>query len=238
MFDRIIRMIGKESFHDLQQARILIVGIGGVGGYALESLVRSGIKHITICDYDVIEESNINRQIIAHSNNIGKLKISEALKRMKEINPECEIVMNDRKLTPELLKDVFEYSFDFVIDACDDTILKSELICYAMDHGISIISCMGTGNRLHPEKFEIKQLDKTMNDPLAKKMRNLLRKKGGKYLEVMVVCSNEVPLKNNTLGTLCPVPMTAGALLSSYVLQKLLENKKHEGKEKDETKYL
>lgn len=224
MFDRIIQVIGEKSFQKLQNAHILIIGIGGVGGYALENLIRSGFENITICDYDIIEKSNINRQIIANSNNIGNLKVQEAKKRAKEINPNCQITIEETKLTIGNMLELFKKHFDFVIDACDDSVIKVELICHTMDQEIPMISCMGTGNRLHPEALEIIKLVKTKNDPLAKKIRNLLRKKSEKYLNVMVVCSKEDPLKSESLGTICPVPMTAGALLSSYVIQKILNN--------------
>lgn len=222
MFDRIIKVISMEQFQALQQSNILIIGIGGVGGYALECLVRSGVKNITICDFDVIEESNINRQIIANSNNIGELKANEAFKRMQEINPNSHITIHTEKITTEAIPELIS-SFDVVIDACDDTIIKAELICYTKDHNIPLISCMGTANRIHPEKLTIQKLSETKNDPLAKKLRNLLRKKGEKYLNTFTVCSSEEPIKTKNLGTICPVPMTAGALLASYTIQYLIQ---------------
>jgi len=221
MFHRLLRLISEDQFHLIQESRIAIIGIGGVGGYALESLVRSGFQHITIFDYDIIEETNLNRQIISLQENIGNLKVDEAKRRIKQINPECQVTLKSAKLTLDLI-DFRDY--DFVIDACDDVPIKIAMMKYCYDLSIPFVSCMGTGNRFHPELLEIVKLKKTANDPLAKKVRSALRKEGNKYLDTMVVCSKEVPVHNVNLGTICAVPMSAGALLSSYVIQRIIKN--------------
>lgn len=218
MLERLIRLIGEEKTKEIQNLNIFLIGIGGVGGYALESLIRSGIRKMTICDGDTIEESNLNRQIISNVKNIGQEKSEEAKKRAELINPKCQITIKKTKLKGEDISNLNLEEYDYVIDACDDVSMKVALIEYCMKQNIKIISCMGTGNRMHPEKLQITKLSKTENDPLAKKMRNLLRKRDDTYLKVPVVFSKELPIKTQKLGTFCSVPMAAGSLLASYVI--------------------
>ena len=226
MFDRLIRLIGQDGFLNLQKKRVLLVGVGGVGGYVLESLVRSGILHITICDFDRFEETNINRQILATSVNLGNLKVEEASLRARIINPNCQITANSKKIEAQNISRLEVSSFDYVIDACDDINVKVALILECRKKMVPIISCMGTGNRIYPECLEIGKLKDTQNDPLARKLRSTLRKIDPESLNVMVVYSRELPLKTEFLGTVCSVPMVAGALLSSYVINLWLEEKK------------
>ncbi|MBR1413893.1 MAG: ThiF family adenylyltransferase [Bacilli bacterium] len=222
-FDRLKILIGDkiELFNNI---KILLIGVGGVGGYVLESLVRSGFQNITIADYDTIDITNLNRQIITNQENIGKKKVVVAKERALSINPSANITIIDDFIN----KGFFEnnnYQFDYIIDACDSVDTKAYLIRYAMDNNIKIISCMGTGNRLNPEKLKISKLSKTYNDPLAKKMRNLF--KNTKYLNVPVVFSEELPIKHNNknIGTVVVVPMTAGALCASFVINDILNKK-------------
>lgn len=218
MFERLIRLIGEDTFKEIQKLNIFIIGIGGVGGYTLESLIRSGITKITICDGDIIEKTNLNRQIISSNNNIGNKKVIEARKRANQLNPDCQITTIEAKIEPSAIPELNLNQFDYVIDACDDINVKLSLIEYCFQNKTKIISCMGTANRLNPEKLQISTLLKTKNDPLAKKMRNLLRKKNNDYLNVPVVFSDELPIKNEKLGTFCSVPMVAGSLMASYVI--------------------
>ncbi len=222
VFDRIIRVIGEENFQKLQKLNILLIGVGGVGGYALEALVRSGIENITIIDCDIIETSNLNRQVIATQKNINHAKVKEAKKRAKKINPNCHILILQQKLTGEAVLDFNLLKFDFILDACDDILVKKSLIIKAKDEHIPVLSCMGTGNRLHPEMLKICKLSQTKNDPLAKKLRNLLKKEHIKYLDTKVVCSLETPIKC-PLGSICSVPMSAGSMMASYVINECLK---------------
>lgn len=223
MFERLIRVIGNEGIQKLESAHVCIVGIGGVGGYALEALARSGIGSITIMDFDVIELTNLNRQIIATQDNIGNLKVLEAKKRIQDIAPMCKVQVYSKQLMKEDITVDFVKAYDFIIDACDDVFVKVALIQTCLESDVPFISCMGTGNRLHPEMLEVTTLQKTMNDPLAKKIRNILRKEQKSDLQIPVVWSREIPQKCEGLGTVCPVPMAAGSLLASYVIQKLLK---------------
>lgn len=221
MFDRLITVIGKDKFDFLRKCRILIIGVGGVGGYALEALVRSGVENISIADYDIIELSNINRQIISLKANVGCLKVEEAKKRANSICPNCNVEVLPKRLSEE---DLFLLnSYDYILDACDDVSFKVLLIKYCYQNNIKLISCMGTGNRLHPEKLQITLLKKTENDPLAKKIRTILRKEDPKLLNVSVVWSSECPVSSRLIGTMCSVPMSAGSLMASFVVQDVLK---------------
>lgn len=223
MFERLIRVIGLENYEILRQKKILLLGVGGVGGYVLEALVRSGIEHITIADFDIIEETNLNRQVIATTKNIGCMKVIEAKNRALEINPSCQIQVIDTKIQKNSLDSLLSTSYDYIIDACDDVLVKVELmkICYTKQ--IKLISCMGTGNRISPDKLSLTTLKKTEYDPLAKKIRSIIRNEMKEALNTQVVCSKETPILSNKLGTVCPVPMAAGSLLASYVINDILK---------------
>lgn len=222
MWERLLRMIGEESFEKLQHASILIVGIGGVGGYALEALARSGIGHLTIMDDDLIDLSNLNRQIITHQNNIGKEKVLVAKDRVKEIAPDCQVTVIFERLTAENVSNLSLEKFDFVIDAIDDISAKVVLIKQLKKIKKTFISSLGTGNRLQPELLEITTLSKTSHDPLAKKLRLLLRKEQID-LDIPVVWSREDPIPSKALGSCCPVPMAAGSMLASYAMRVILK---------------
>ena len=206
MFDRLELLIGKENIEKISKINVLIVGIGGVGGTALEALVRSGVKNITIIDKDVFSESNLNRQILSTRDSIGLYKVDVGINRCKSINPDVNItglkINLDEKNVNEL-----EY-FDFIIDACDDINAKLSLMQYASRNNIKLISSMGTGKRLNPSNVIITRLDKTSNDPLAKKMRYEARKRGLK-LNIPVVCSKEEPInKDRVIASSIFVPST------------------------------
>lgn len=222
MFDRLELLIGKENIEKISKINILIVGIGGVGGTALEALVRSGVKNITIIDKDVFSESNLNRQILSTRDSIGLYKVDVGINRCKSINPDVNItglkINLDEKNVNEL-----EY-FDYIIDACDDINAKLALMQYANKNNINLISSMGTGKRLNPSNVIITRLDKTSNDPLAKKMRYEARKRGLK-LNIPVVCSKEEPINNDRIiASSIFVPSTAGLMLAYYIIEKVISH--------------
>lgn len=222
MFDRLELLIGKENIEKISKINVLIVGIGGVGGTALEALVRSGVKNITIIDKDVFSESNLNRQILSTRDSIGLYKVDVGINRCKSINPDVNItglkINLDEKNVNEL-----EY-FDFIIDACDDINAKLSLMQYASRNNIKLISSMGTGKRLNPSNVIITRLDKTSNDPLAKKMRYEARKRGLK-LNIPVVCSKEEPINNDrVIASSIFVPSTAGLMLAYYIIEKVIND--------------
>ena len=194
--DRILKIISKEAFDKIQKLNVLIVGVGGVGGYALEALVRSGILNITIIDKDKIDESNLNRQIIALSSNINRSKVEEAKTRMLDIRKNLNINAIELFLNKDNVSEVLAgNNYDYIIDACDNVTVKVELIDYAIKNNINIISCLGTGNRFNPEELKITTLDKTYNDPLGKVLRKLLKEKGIRK-KITVVWSKRITYKN------------------------------------------
>jgi len=222
MFDRLELLIGEENIEKISKINVLIVGIGGVGGTALEALVRSGVKNITIIDKDVFSESNLNRQILSTRDSIGLYKVDVGINRCKSINPDVNItglkINLDEKNVNEL-----EY-FDYIIDACDDINAKLALMQYANKNNINLISSMGTGKRLNPSNVIITRLDKTSNDPLAKKMRYEARKRGLK-LNIPVVCSKEEPINNDRIiASSIFVPSTAGLMLAYYIIEKVIND--------------
>ena len=222
--DRILKIIPKEKLDVIQNLNVLIVGVGGVGGYALESLVRTGIKNITIIDKDKIDESNLNRQIIALKSNINKSKVEEAKKRALDIRNDININTYELFLDKNnLVSTLDENKYDYIIDACDNVTVKLELIKYAQENNIELISSLGTGNRLNPEELKITTLDKTYNDPLGKVLRKLV-KDNNLNKKVTVLWSKEMPIKtlDRTPGSLMFVPASAGILIASYIIRKEL----------------
>ena len=224
MDDRILKILSKEDLNKIKNLTVLIVGVGGVGGYSLEALARSGVSNIIIIDKDTIDISNLNRQIISNINNIGSIKVEEAKSRCLSINKDISITTINTFLNKDNLEAVLkDFKIDYIIDACDTVTTKIELIKYAKSHNINIITCLGTGNRLNPEDLTITTLDKTYNDPLGKVLRRELKdlKIKGK---VTVCWSKELPIKiqDRTPGSMVFVPASAGLLISSYIIRKTI----------------
>lgn len=219
--DRLLKIISEEELKRIKETRVLIVGIGGVGGYALEALVRMGVSHITIVDSDTVDITNLNRQIIALHSNIGKKKVLVAKERILDINENTCVSTLDLFLNKDNIASL-PIDFDYIIDACDTVTTKLELVKWANKRNIKIISAMGTGNKFDPTKLEITDIFKTNNDPLAKVMRRLLRENGIKKL--MVVASKELPIKTNTRvpGSTSLVPSVAGIYCASYIINDIL----------------
>lgn len=224
MFDRLEKILTENEFNKIRNLNILLIGIGGVGGYTLEALVRMGVKNITIVDYDIIDLSNLNRQIITTKENIGNSKVLEAKKRALSINSEINITTINEKINKDNYLSLFKTHYDFVIDACDTITTKLLLIEYCLKNKVKIISCMGTGNRLDPTKLEITNIWKTNSDPLAKLIRKELRNRKINK-NIPVVASAEVPRKINdrTPGSSSLVPSVAGIYLASYVINETIK---------------
>lgn len=219
--DRLESLIGKENLNKLQNIKIAIVGIGGVGGYVLEGLVRSGVMNITLIDGDKIDPTNLNRQIISTSNNIGELKVNEAAKRVIQINPNVIVNKFSIFLTKENIQEIIDNDFDYVIDACDDVDAKIELIKFCYKNDIKIISSMGTAKKLDGTKFEIDTLNNTKYCPLAKKIRKSLSLDEQKY--TTVVYSEEVQKDINVLGSISYVPAIAGLLICNAIINDIIK---------------
>lgn len=224
MFDRIEKLIGREKLALIKTKTVLLVGLGGVGGSALETLVRSGIGNIIIVDFDKVDISNLNRQVITFLDNIGEKKIDAAYDFCKSINKDCNIIKYDMFLDKDNIKELFDnHDIDYVIDACDSIKTKQNLILESKKRNIKIISCMGTGNKLDPTKLEIVDISKTVNDPLAKVMRRWAKDNRIKG-KVMVVSSTEVPInKGKEIATMSFVPNTAGILLANYIITDIIK---------------
>ena len=223
MFERVITFMGEENLNKFKNTTVLIVGLGGVGGYAFESLLRSGIGNFILIDYDNIDPSNLNRQIITNQNNIGKSKVEEAKKRGLSINPNCNIISEKLFLDKNTIKYLEKYHIDYIIDACDSVEAKKLLIDYSLDNNIKLIASMGTANKIDPTKLEIIDIRKTSYDPLAKTLRKyVLSKKTNK--KIMVVSTTEKPIRKDVLSSLVFVPASSGILLAKYVISDIIDN--------------
>lgn len=219
---RLEMLVGKEALDLLSSKRVIVFGVGGVGGQASESLVRAGIGHITIVDRDIVDVTNVNRQIIALHSEVGKIKVEVLKKRLIDINPELSIIALKSELNRETLGNFNLESYDFVVDAIDSVKDKLALIEFCNQHKLSLISSMGAGNRLDPTAVYITDIFKTSYDPLAKIIRSHLRKNNIKKL--MVVTSKEAPKKTTTkTPSSSPfVPPSFGLAIASYVIRELL----------------
>ncbi len=222
MFEREELLIG-DKIKELESKTILIVGVGGVGGYVVESMARAGIKHLVLVDFDTVDITNINRQIIAIHSNIGKKKVIAFKERILDINPDCVVDTFDLFYDEDNKEVIFKKKIDYVIDCCDSINSKIILIKECNKRNIPIISSMGTGNKFHPEMFKIDKLKNTTYDPLAKKMRYLL-KDNKELLNTTVIYSREAPTPyKGKVGSISYVPSVAGLLITSYVINQFLE---------------
>ena len=215
-----------EKINDVINSKVLVLGLGGVGSYAVEALVRSGVGNIVLVDYDTVDISNLNRQLMTYHNNIGKFKTEVLLERIKSINPNCQVQLVTKKINSENINVLYNLDIDYIIDACDAIEVKKDLILNCKKHNIKLISCMGTGNKLDPSRLKIQDIRKTSYDPIAKILRKFIIDKKINY-KVMVVCSDEKPLKiSNPIGSTAFVPATAGLLCASFVINDILKEKK------------
>lgn len=220
--NRLENLIGKESIEKVKNLNILILGLGGVGGYVVESLARCGVSEFTLVDNDVINTSNINRQIIATSKNNNKYKTKEWKKRIKLINKEAKVDLINAHISEENLFLLFTKNYDYIVDACDSTQTKIDLIKECLKQNIKIISCMGTANKLDATKLEITTLDKTNYDPLAKKIRKEFSRNKKDMKKIVVVSSTEKTIKSSFLGSTSYVPAVAGLYVTNYIINDII----------------
>lgn len=223
MEDRIIKLIGKDNYQKIQNTTIAVIGLGGVGGYAVEALIRSGITNIIIVDYDNIDITNINRQLIATTSNINKPKTKEWIKRIQSINPNTNIIELNLKLDLSNINKLFTLKFEYLIDAIDDITIKQEIIRRCLLSNIPIISSMGTGNKLDPTKLEISDIKNTSYDPIARKIRKYLKDNNIKN-KLPVVYSKEQNTKfEGSIPSMIFVPATAGILCANYIISSIIK---------------
>ena len=223
-FIRTEKVIGHDNLKKLSNKSVLILGCGGVGGYVIESLARSNIGTLILVDYDDIEVSNINRQIIALNSNIGKSKVDAFEERIKDINSDCKILKVKEFINIDNLQELFKFKIDYLVDACDTVSTKKAIIKECLKRKIDFISCMGTGNKLDPSKLEIVDIRKTNNDPLARIIRKYVKDENIKE-KVIVLSSRELPIKTGerTPGSTAFVPSAAGLLIGSYIVRNFID---------------
>ncbi len=223
-FSRLEKVIGSDNLNNLNNKTVLVLGVGGVGGYVVESLARSNIGTLIIVDYDKVEESNINRQIIALNSTIGKSKVDVLEARIKDINSGCKVIKIDKFIDNNNFNELFDNHIDYFVDACDTVLVKKLVIKECLKRNIPFISSMGTGNKLDPSKLEIIDIRKTVNDPLARILRKFVKdEKINK--KVMVLSSTELPIKtgDRTPGSTAFVPPSAGLLIASYIVRSFID---------------
>ena len=224
-FDRVKLLIGEEGYNKLKSSHVCIFGVGGVGGFIAEALVRSGVGEITIFDNDQVSLSNLNRQIISNKEVVGRSKIDVARERFLSINPNLKIHTNNVFYLPENANEYSFSNFDIVIDAVDTVTAKIEIIKRAKDLGVEVISCMGTGGKLNPLLLRVADIKDTKVCPLARVMRRELKRRGIDKLKV--VYSEEEPKGDSSKEKQPPsmifVPGTAGLVIASEVINYLIK---------------
>ncbi|MFT4105486.1 MAG: tRNA threonylcarbamoyladenosine dehydratase [Lacrimispora sp.] len=249
-FSRTQMLLGEESMDRLAGARVAVFGIGGVGGYVVEALVRSGVGSFVLVDDDKVCLTNLNRQLIATRKTVGKYKVEVMKDRILEINPKAEVEMRQCFYLPENADEFDFKNYDYVVDAVDTVTAKLELIMRAKEAGVPVISCMGAGNKLDPTKFQVADIYKTTMCPLAKVMRRELKKRGVKKLKVVYSTEKPVrPLEDMSISCrtncICPpgaqhkctdrrdipgsvafVPSVAGLIIAGEVIKDLSRTEK------------
>lgn len=221
IYSRTQMMLGDEAVKRLIGARVLVVGAGGVGGYAIEALVRAGVGRIGICDGDVVAPSNLNRQIIATLTTLGLGKVEAAKARALSINPELTVDEYPFFYSEDTKEHLPLGEYDYVIDAIDTVKSKLLLIRTAKELGVPIISSMGTGNKLDPTRFKVTDISKTHTCPLAKVIRTELRRMGINSLEVLFSDEEPVKVGERTPGSISFVPSAAGLIIGGWVIKKI-----------------
>lgn len=229
-FSRTALLIGEEGVEKLKKARVAVFGIGGVGGYVVEALARSGVGSLELIDKDTVSVSNINRQIIALHSTVGQYKTEVAAARVKDINPDIEVITRNVFYLPETANEFDFTSYDYVVDAIDTVSGKIALIEQAKKSNIPVISSMGAGNKLDATAFEVADISKTSVCPLARVMRRELKKRGIEH--VKVVYSKEEPLPSNAQdeetgkpipASIAFVPSVAGLIIAGEVVKDLMK---------------
>ena len=221
---RLEALVGEENLEKIRKLNILIIGLGGVGGYAIESLIRCGVEHITLVDGDTIKPSNINRQIIATRWNNNRYKTREWKKRIKKINKHASVNIINAYITDDNFELLFGEQYDYIIDACDTSKVKVRLVKECHDRSIKLVSSMGTANKMDATQLVITTLDKTETDPLAKKIRHELSDCKDYMKDVTVVTSTEKAINNhNLLGSTAFVPAVAGLYITNYIINDVIK---------------
>lgn len=231
-FSRTELLIEKEGLERLKNATVMVLGVGGVGSHCIEALARSGVGTLILVDNDRVSLTNINRQSIAYLSTVGEYKTKLMKDRIEDINSEASVYTYETFVLPENLEELFEHKVDYIVDAIDTVTAKLALVEYAQKQDIPIISCMGTGNKLHPEMFEITDISKTSVCPLCKVMRRELKNRGIHHLKVLYSKEEPVDISDKETGedkgkrralpgSISFVPPVAGLLIAGQVIREL-----------------
>ena len=231
-FSRTELLIGEEGLKRLANATVMVLGVGGVGSHCIEALARSGVGTLILVDNDKVSRTNINRQSIAYLSTVGDYKTKLMKDRIDDICPSINVFTYETFILPDNLNEIFEREVDYIVDAIDTVTAKLAVAEYAKEHQIPLISCMGTGNKLHPELFEITDISKTSVCPLCKVMRKELKERGIHHLKVLY--SKEKPVKTSARstgedkgmrrslpGSISFVPPVAGLLIAGEVIREI-----------------
>lgn len=231
-FSRTELLIGEEGLKRLKKATVMVLGVGGVGSHCIEALARSGVGKLILVDNDRVSVTNINRQSIAYQSTVGEYKTKLMKERIHDISPMIDVITYEKFVLPENLSEIFEEKVDYIVDAIDTVTAKLALVVYAQKMHIPMISCMGTGNKLHPELFQIADISKTSVCPLCKVMRKELKARGIKHLKVLY--SEEKPkntsgketgedkgVRRSLPGSISFVPPVAGLLIAGEVIREI-----------------
>lgn len=225
--DRTKILLGQDSLDKLKNSSVAVIGIGGVGGYVCMMLARAGVGKITLVDFDKVDETNINRQVVATSKTVGLEKTDVMKQMIEEINPECIIKTYQNRFCSEFAETFFtENQFDYVVDAIDKVTDKLDLICYCKQHEINIVSAMGAGNRTNIPNFKVIDIFKTSNDGLAKIIRKKLREREVKSLDVVTCDTPAIKFdrtENPSVGSISYYPAMCGCVLGAFVINKLIK---------------
>ena len=229
-FSRTALLIGEENLNKIKNSHIAVFGLGGVGSYVVEALARCGVGRLTIIDHDTVSLSNINRQLIALHSTVGKKKTEVVKDRVRDINPECEVIAFDEFYSSDNADKILGAHYDYVVDAIDSVESKLDLIQRCKQKNIPIICSMGTGNKLNPRLFEVEDIYKTQVCPLCRSMRSRLRKLG--IQELKVVYSREEPTQYKkeidaqtqkpTIASISFVPSVAGLIIAENVIKDII----------------
>ena len=232
-FSRSGLLLGEKAMEKLKSAKVAVFGLGGVGGYVAEALARTGVGCLELVDHDTISLTNLNRQIFATHSTIGMPKAEAAKKRVLDINPEATVIARQEFFSPDTAESFDFAGYDYVVDAVDTVTAKLALVTAAQNAGVPIISCMGTGNKLDPAKFQIADISKTSVCPLARIMRKECKKRGIRHLKVLFSTEDpitpektdeELPEGRRALpGSVAWVPSTAGLMIAGEVITHLIK---------------
>ena len=234
-FARTRLLLGEDAMEKLKNARVAVFGLGGVGGFVVEALARSGVGTLELVDHDTVSLTNINRQLLALHSTVGMSKAEAAKNRVLDINPEARVVAHEKFYGPDTAEEFDFTQYDYIVDAIDTVTAKLALIARAKEAGTPILCCLGTGNKLDPTKFQITDISKTSVCPLARVMRKECAKRGYKGVKVLFSTEDPIPSKLESTeelpegrrslpGSVAFVPSVAGLLIAGEVIRDLVNS--------------